>query len=219
MFTHDDRNPERPRPDERPGARETPPHTPDTGLSRASLPKIPESSTGRNRSDNPVPKREGMFSVLKNRFSRLRLFLIERFPNLYPPFLGAGIKIHSFNPSENRIDVRMKLSFFNKNYNGSHFGGSLFSMTDPFYAMILIKKLGPAYIVWDKEATIRFKKPGLGLVTASFIIPQEEIERIKSVVDTQGKMEPKFTAKILNQNGETVAEVDKVLYVKRRAGK
>src|SRR5262249_54275566 len=75
--------------------------------------------------------------------------------NLWPPFLGAGIRVKVLQADWRAVDVELKLHRWNCNYVGSHYGGSLYSMTDPFFMLMLIENLGPDYIVWDKSASIR----------------------------------------------------------------
>lgn len=140
----------------------------------------------------------------------LRLRLIS----FYPPFLGAGIRARRI-PGGWESSIRLGL--FNRNYFGTHFGGSLYSMCDPFFALILAERLGTDYLVWDKAATIRFLRPGRGRVRARFEISPERIEEIRGEVETQRKSEPVFTALVVNESQETVAAIDKVLYVRRRA--
>ena len=108
------------------------------------------------------------------------------------------------------------MKFFNRNYVGTHFGGSLYSMCDPWFMVMLIEHLGPDYIVWDKAATIRFKKPGKGTVKATFHIPAERVEEIRSQADAQAKVEPQFQAVVTDDEGNIVAEVDKLLYVRKK---
>ncbi len=138
-----------------------------------------------------------------------------RLLNLYPPYLGAGVRVRA-SPDLCTFDVRMKLSPLNRNYVGTHFGGSLYTMCDPFYMLILFEQLGRDYIVWDKEATIRFRRPGKGTVRAHFHIPPEKIEEIRAAADRDGKVEPVFTVEVRDDDGEVVAEVEKVLYVRRK---
>ena len=88
--------------------------------------------------------------------------------NLWPPFLGAGIRVKRLQKDWKAIDVEMDLRFWNSNFVGTHYGGSLYSMTDPFYMLMLIENLGRNYIVWDKSASIRFRKPGKGRMRAEF---------------------------------------------------
>jgi acyl-coenzyme A thioesterase PaaI-like protein len=135
--------------------------------------------------------------------------------NLYPPFLGAGIRVRRTGVDLQTFEVRMKLTFFNRNYVGTHFGGSLYAMCDPFFMLILIPALGPDYVVWDKEATIRFRRPGRGTVRATFHIPQERLDEIRRAADADGKVEPVLRAEVVGMNGEVVAEVEKILHVRR----
>ena len=136
-----------------------------------------------------------------------------RLLSLYPPYLGAGIRVRAAADLRT-FEVRMRLSRFNRNYVGTQFGGSLYSMCDPFFMLILAEALGRGYIVWDKAATIRFRRPGRGTVRATFHIPPERIAEIRSAADAQGKIEPTFEVTVLDDAGEVVAEVEKLLYVR-----
>lgn len=142
--------------------------------------------------------------------------LLDKLINLYPPYLGAGIRVSRPAADSRAYEVRMKLAFYNRNYVGSHFGGSLYSMCDPFYMLILIESLGPGYIVWDKAASIRFRRPGRSTVRARFHIPEERIEEIRRAADAGGTPEPVFTADVVDEEGEVVARVEKRLYVRRK---
>ena len=147
---------------------------------------------------------------------RLRHWLLKVM-SVYPPFLGAGIRVVRISPDRRTFDVRMKLTFFNRNYVGTHFGGSLYAMCDPFFMLILIPALGPEYVVWDKAATIRFKRPGRGNVHATFHVPQERIDEIRRAADAGEKVEPVFKAEVVDEAGQVVVEVEKTLHVRRRA--
>jgi hypothetical protein len=141
--------------------------------------------------------------------------LLLRLLSWYPPYLGAGIRVKSSRDLRT-FEVRMKLRWWNRNYLGTHFGGSLYSMCDPFLVLILAAALGRDYVVWDKAAAIRFRRPGLGEVRATFHLPQERIDEIRAAADAGEKVEPSFTVEVLNLAGEVVAEVDKLLYVRRK---
>lgn len=136
--------------------------------------------------------------------------------NLYPPYIGSGITIQSVNKEFTSITSQLKMRWFNRNAVGTHFGGSLYSMCDPFYMFILMENLGKGYIVWDKAASIKFKKPGLSTVTASFEIPKELIAEIKSEIDQIGKNDYTFYSTVTNEKGEIIAEVEKVVYVRKK---
>lgn len=141
---------------------------------------------------------------------------MRRLLNLWPPFLGAGIRVRRLDPDWRAVDVEMKLRFWNANFVGTHYGGSLYSMTDPFYMLMLIENLGREYIVWDKSATIRFRRPGRGRMTASFRLSEEQLDEIRRTLQTEQKTEPTFVVEVKDQAGEVVAEVQKVLSVRKK---
>lgn len=144
----------------------------------------------------------------------MTLKTITKLISYYPAYLGAGISIKEFNKDFTKVTAQLKMHWYNKNAVGTHFGGSLYSMCDPFYMFILMEHLGKDYIVWDKAASIVFKKPGTKTVTATFEIPLDRIAEIKKEVDTVGKGNFTFNTIIVNENNETVAEVEKVVYVR-----
>jgi acyl-coenzyme A thioesterase PaaI-like protein len=143
---------------------------------------------------------------------RLRLRLI----NLYPPYLGAGIRVTEIAPDFRAVRVQMRLGFFNRNYVGTHFGGSLYSMCDPFFMLMVLENLGGRYIVWDKEARIRFLRPGRGTVQARFSLSGDELEALRAAADRDGKAERVFSVDVTDEAGRIVARVDKRIYVRRK---
>lgn len=140
--------------------------------------------------------------------------MMERLINFYPPMLGAGIRSRAVD--ERTVEVEMKLTPFNRNLVGVHFGGSLYSMCDPWFMLILVRLLGADYIVWDKAASIQFKKPGYGRVIARFHIPPQRVDEIRMQADAQGKIEPVFSVDVLDGGHEIIAHVEKLLYVRRK---
>jgi hypothetical protein len=140
---------------------------------------------------------------------------LRRWINLWPPFLGAGIRIKHIASDMKAVDVEMKLRFWNANYVGTHFGGSLFAMIDPFYMLMLMANLGRDYIVWDKAATIRYRKPGRGTVRAEFRLSDNQIEDIREKLKTLPKYEPVFSVAVKDEAGVVIAEVEKVIHVRK----
>ncbi|MNK12085.1 hypothetical protein D3C87_301420 [compost metagenome] len=136
--------------------------------------------------------------------------------NIWPPFLGAGIRIKKVSPDYRYMRVEMPLRFWNSNYVGTQYGGSMFSMTDPFYMVMLLRNLGKAYIVWDKAASIRYVAPGKTRVHAEFTLTEELLQEIRKTVDEKGKVDWPFKVIIKDENQETVAEVDKIVYIKKK---
>jgi hypothetical protein len=106
---------------------------------------------------------------------------------------------------------------FGWNYVGTHFGGSLYSMVDPFYMLMLIENLGRDYIVWDKAASIRFVKPGRSRVNAQFRLSLDQIRAVRTQVDEKGKGEFDFEVQVLDDSGLLIAEVSKKIYVRKKA--
>jgi hypothetical protein len=134
----------------------------------------------------------------------------------WPPYFGAGIRVKKVSADVTSIEVEMKFRFWNKNYVGTQFGGSLYSMIDPFYMIILLENLGKNYIVWDKAASIRFEKPAKSRVHASFYLSKEEIESLRIRADREGKIEPQFTVQIFDDAGEVVATAEKTIYIRNK---
>jgi hypothetical protein len=141
---------------------------------------------------------------------------LRRWINLWPPFLGAGIRVKYIAPDMKAVDVEMKLRWWNANYVGTHFGGSLFAMTDAFYMLMLMHHLGESYVVWDKAATIRYRKPGQGTVRAEFRLSDLQIDDIREKLRTLPKYEPVLLVEVKDESGLVIAEVEKVLHVRKK---
>jgi len=141
---------------------------------------------------------------------------LRRWINFWPPFLGAGIRVKHIAPDMKAVDVEMKLCWWNANYVGTHFGGSLFALTDAFYMLMLMANLGRDYIVWDKAASIRYRRPGRGTVRAEFRLTDAQLEDIREKLKTLPKYEPTFRVEVKDVQGTVIAEVEKVLYVRKK---
>jgi acyl-coenzyme A thioesterase PaaI-like protein len=142
--------------------------------------------------------------------------LLWTFVNFYPPYLGAGIRVVYRSPDQHTLKVRLGLNWLNRNLFGTQFGGSLYAMCDPFFAVILLVNLGGGYIVWDKAASIQFLRPGRGPVTATFHIPPETVAEIRTQADAGVRVEPVFTVDVIDEARQVVARVEKRLYVRRK---
>ncbi len=134
----------------------------------------------------------------------------------YPPYAGAGVLVTHIAEDASELRVEMPLTDSNVNLVGTHFGGSLYSMVDPHLMILLIQRLGPDYVVWDMEANIKFRKPGLGTVHATIRVSDEEVEAIRSATANGDKHLPQWTLAILDAHNEVVATVLKTLYVRRK---
>lgn len=136
--------------------------------------------------------------------------------NLYPPLLGMGIRVRSVNDDSTRFEVQLKSTWYNRNLFGTHFGGALYTMSDPFYVFIVILNLGRDYIVWDQSAAIRFLRPARGTITGVFEITPARLLEMRAKVDRLGKQAFTFETRLLDAAGEAVAEVTKTVHVRRK---
>lgn len=139
---------------------------------------------------------------------------MRRAMNWYAPVRGAGIHVHSISDDFGRVEVHMPLTRRNKNIMGTQFGGSLYAMADPFYMLILMKRLGSRYHVWDQEATIRFIAPGTSLVKGVYEIDDATLDEIKAKAASGDKVLYTFETDITHTDGSVVAHVSKVLYIR-----
>jgi acyl-coenzyme A thioesterase PaaI-like protein len=141
---------------------------------------------------------------------------LRRVLTLYPPYLGAGIKVTHIAENYGAATVQMRQHWYNRNYVGTHFGGSLYSMVDPMYMLLLMRRLGKDYVVWDKSAHIEFLQPGRGTVTAHFELTDECLEEIRQATADGEKHLPTWNVDIIGEDGHVVARVHKVLYVRKK---
>ena len=155
--------------------------------------------------------------LLRIHAHRIPVGVLRRIANLWSPFFGAGIKLTHVSADYRHIQVKMRLRWYNKNYVGTHFGGSIYAMTDPFYMMMLINNLGQDYIVWDKAANIEFIKPGRGTLSVSFVLDEAQVNTIKQLADTHGKYVFDLPVQVVDERGDTIARVTKTLYVRKKS--
>jgi acyl-coenzyme A thioesterase PaaI-like protein len=146
---------------------------------------------------------------------------LERFGfNLFPAYRGMGARIEYVASDYREIRCRVVKGLRTRNYVGTIYGGSIYGMVDPVFMLMLIKNLGPEYVVWDKAATIRFRKPGRETLYATFKVDQGEIDAIRALLRDPGRLsvDRTYHVDVVNRAGVVHAEVDKVLYCARRRG-
>lgn len=145
-----------------------------------------------------------------------RAWLLKLFLNIWPPLLFSGIRVVELSEDFRKAKVQLKLSFFNKNAVGVHYGGSLFSMTDPFCMLLTLARLGNDYVVWDKSADIDYIKPGKGIVSAEFLITDEFINEIIEKTEHGDKYLPQVPVYVKDEQGELVAKLNRTLYIRKK---
>lgn len=136
--------------------------------------------------------------------------------NIWPPFWGAGIKILHISEDFRTVKVRLKLRWWNKNANRTQYGGSIFSLTDPIYSLMLMGILREEYYVWDKEASINFIKPGQSDLFAEFEVTEGMLDDIYQMTRNGEKCFPEFITHVKDIDGNVVSEVQRKLYVRKK---
>ncbi|GAB6195725.1 DUF4442 domain-containing protein [Lysobacter xanthus] len=139
--------------------------------------------------------------------------------NLWPPFLATGIHVTHLSDDWRHARVELRLRPWNRNAVGTHFGGSLFAMTDPFWMLLVMRGVGRDHVVWDRSGSIDFLKPGRGLVHAEFRLDDATLESIRTETADGAKHLRWFETPVVDTAGDTVALVRKQLYVRRKPGR
>jgi acyl-coenzyme A thioesterase PaaI-like protein len=136
--------------------------------------------------------------------------------NWFPAYRATGARITYIAADWGEVRIRLPLSWLTRNYVGTIFGGSMYGAVDPIYMVMLIKGLGPDYVVWDKAAMIRFRRPGRESLYATFLLPPELLATLRAEVDRAGKVEREFVVELVSASGEVHANCQKLLSIRRR---
>ena len=136
--------------------------------------------------------------------------------NFFPAYRGTGGRIAYIAHDWREIHVKLSLHWRTRNYVGTIFGGSMYGAVDPLYMIMLIKNLGPDYVVWDKAAAIRFKRPGRETLRAVFTVTEAEIAAIKTELATRKSLDRVYTIELKNDAGKIHAIIEKTLYIARK---
>lgn len=136
--------------------------------------------------------------------------------NVWPCFRGTGARVTFIASDWSEIRVRLPLSWRTRNYVGTIFGGSLYAAVDPFYMLMLIHRLGPEHVVWDKAASIRFRRPGRSTLSATFRIDEAELAEIRRLLQEQPKVDRTYPVVLVDAEGIVHAEVQKVIHISLR---
>lgn len=136
--------------------------------------------------------------------------------NWFPAFRGTGGRVTHVAPDFREIRVSLPLNWRTRNYVGTIFGGSLYAAVDPFYMIMLLQTLGADYVVWDRSATIRFVRPGRTELLARFVLPVEETDAIRSLLETERSIDRVYRIDLADAAGTVHATVEKTIYIRRR---
>ena len=147
---------------------------------------------------------------------RIRIWFWKLRFNLFPAYAGSGAQVTFIAPDWREVRVKVPLSWRTRNYVGTTFGGSMYAAVDPIYMMMLIQVLGPEYVVWDKAACIRFRRPGTGTLYAAFRLTADEIDAIRSGLEQTESVDRVFQVELIDGRGTVHATVDKTVYIRKR---
>lgn len=142
--------------------------------------------------------------------------LYWRFFNWWPALRGTGLRVTYAASDWTELRVRLKLNWRTRNYVGTIFGGSIYGAADPFYMVMIIRQIGPDYVVWDKSARIEFKRPGDRTLYAKFLMPREEVAALRTAADDAGEVERDYAVELQDADGKVYAIVTKTIYVARK---
>lgn len=133
--------------------------------------------------------------------------------NFFPAYRGTGARVVYISDDYREIKIKIPLSWRTRNYVGTIYGGSMYSGIDPIYMLMLIKNLGREYVVWDKAAAIRFKRPGKETLFAEFLLTQKELDEIKEILKTQKSVDRIYNVELKNEAGKIHCRIEKTLYI------
>ena len=136
--------------------------------------------------------------------------------NLFPAYRGTGARVVHIDRVFREVRIRLPLNWRTRNYVGTIFGGSMYGAVDPVYMVMLRERLGGDFVVWDKAASIRFRKPGRTTLHARFHLDDEEIQAIRAALATRGAVERIYHVELTDADGVVHATVEKTLHVRRR---
>jgi hypothetical protein len=134
--------------------------------------------------------------------------------NLFPAYRGTGGRITYISRDWRELRVRVPLGWRTRNYVGSIFGGSMFGAVDPIYMVMLIRNLGPDYLVWDKAASIRFRRPGRTTLHARFALDDAELDAIRATLADASAIDRVYTIDLVNADGVVHATVEKTIHIR-----
>jgi acyl-coenzyme A thioesterase PaaI-like protein len=136
--------------------------------------------------------------------------------NIFPAYRGSGARVVYISHDYCQMRIKIPLNWRTRNYVGTIYGGSMYAGIDPIYMLMLIKTLGKDYIVWDKAAKIRFKKPGKETLFADFLLTEEELNEIKQILETEKSVDRVYNVELKDKNGKIHCSIEKTLYIAKK---
>ena len=136
--------------------------------------------------------------------------------NLFPTYRSTGAWITYIAADYSEVRITLPLTWRTRNYVGTLFGGSMYAASDGIFMVMLIKNLGRDYIVWDKSATLRFRKPARATVFGRFVLPPGELDEIRNALASQESIERVHRVELTARDGTVHAEIEWAIHIRRR---
>ncbi len=133
--------------------------------------------------------------------------------NLHPAYRRTGGRVDSVSPDLTTIRVRLPLNRATRNLVGSIFGGSLFAVTDGPHPFLLIMALGRDYVIWDKSASIQYKRPGRTTLYGDCTVTAEEITEVKDILTRQPEVNRVYRVELKDANGIVHSVIERTVYI------
>jgi acyl-coenzyme A thioesterase PaaI-like protein len=134
----------------------------------------------------------------------------------YPCYRRTGARVIYVARDFTEVRIKLPLNWKTRGHWGTTFGGSMYGAIDPVLLVMLAVRLGRDYQVWDKAATIEFKKPGRSTLYARFRIEEAEIEELRRLLAQEPKLERQYAIELTDAAGTVHAAFTKTLHLRRR---
>ncbi len=148
--------------------------------------------------------------------SSLRIWLYRLGFNFFPAFRATGSRVIYISEDMRKLRIKLPLNFRTRNIHGTLFGGSMYSATDPLYAILVKAALGPGYIIWDKSGAIRYKKPGRSTLYAECSLSDAQVATVRKRLESESSIDLNYEIELLDERGVVHAVVQKTIYVARK---
>lgn len=152
-------------------------------------------------------------STLKRVPPRWRAWVMRVGFNFHPAFRGTGGRVAYISPDLTHVRVRLPMARRTRNFVGSLYGGSLFAVTDGVHVAMLLTLMERNVIIWDKAASIRYRRPAYTTLYADFRLAADELEQIEQELDAQHETSRRYTIELKDDLGNIYTVVERMVYI------
>ena len=138
---------------------------------------------------------------------------------MWVPFIFNRIKIIHISDDFKQIDVRLKLSFWNRNPGKALWGGAIFSAADSFFPIILKQNALLSGIETDfftKSTNVSYLKPSKTDLMFNFNVSDDEVSSMIDILNRDGKNQEWHTVYGIDKHGDKCVKVKIQPYLRIR---